>query len=135
MQLKLFNVAYYDKGRKLYIIETSSATYKIWENDDGTIKKTKGLGHGAIARNSFETNMAKNLAQQLAARLEQDYVEPTNRLPVLYKKGCVPIAYTYIIKKQNIANYDYFVKNTYKQGCTIKESSDQETIFVSFKNY
>ncbi|MFW5848101.1 MAG: hypothetical protein ACOCVF_04225 [bacterium] len=134
-QLKLFNTAWYDKNKRIYHVETSRNHYKIYENPDGTIKKTVGLGHGTIARNSFETNNAKILAVMLSQRLSEDYVDPNNLLPVLWKPSQKPISFKYIIKKTDITRYNDFIKNIKKLGFSMKVSSDNETIFISYKNY
>lgn len=104
-----------------YEIDTATKTYYIYTNEKDEIVKTKGLGHGVIAANSFESASAKSMVEMLMHRLSQNYVSHANLLPVLYQgKHTNRIrAFRYFIEFACIDKIEYFEKNIKKQGFDI----------------
>lgn len=121
MQQKLFNFSWYDPIKRIYYVEGAKLV-KIYENPDGTIKKTVGMSH---ARNGYETNHAKTLALMIADRSNNKFVPDTNRLPVLYK-GIQNAVHTvkWVVHERHVMHWNKMIENYNRLGFNVRETHD-----------
>ncbi len=128
-QQRLFNYSYYDEKRNAYVIESGDQTYTIFANEDGTVKKTKGLKH---FRNKYETTSAKAMAQMVVSDMNKSYVEPDNLLPKIYVAEKQYVQMGYFINKKDVQHWELFVKNKIRLGFTVRSTAKKDTYLCKY---
>ena len=127
MQLKLFNITYYDQKNNRYVIETTESKIIVYANDDGTVKKVQGMKH---FWNKYETTSAKAMAQMIASDVGKNYVESNNLLPKIYDKKHEVIRYSEMLDKRHVQHWDLCVANMIRNGCYVTSTADPNIFSV-----